>query len=58
MFNGFLFTMPEQRGGGMSLERPVCTELSTRRAAMNVMASAARKSPKAMSKLMDNVSEK
>ncbi|CAM9713417.1 unnamed protein product [Ascophyllum nodosum] len=56
MFNGFLFTMPEQRGaGGMSLKRPVCTELSTRRAAMNVMASAARKSPKAMSTLVDNV---
>ncbi|CAN0312775.1 unnamed protein product, partial [Ascophyllum nodosum] len=48
MFNGFLFTMPEQRGaGGISLKHPVCTELSTRRAAMNVMASAARKSPKA-----------
>ena len=56
MFTGFLFTMPEQRGaGGMSLKRPVCTELSTRRAAMNVMASAARKSPKAMSTLVDNV---
>ena len=56
MFNGFLFTMPEQRGaGGISLKHPVCTELSTRRAAMNVMASAARKSPKAMSSLTDNV---
>ncbi|CAN0434556.1 unnamed protein product, partial [Ascophyllum nodosum] len=58
IFNGILFTtftMPRNRGGGMPLKRPVCTELSTRRAAMNVMASAVRKSPKAMSSLMDNV---
>lgn len=55
VFNGFLFTMPERRGRGMSLERPLCTDLSTRRAALSVLAAAARKSPKAMSILLDNV---
>ncbi|CAM9396814.1 unnamed protein product, partial [Scytosiphon promiscuus] len=55
IFTGFLFTMPEQRGRGMPVERPVCADPSTRRAALNVLASAARKSPKAMSALLDNV---
>ena len=48
--------MPEQRGRGMAVERPVCADPATRRAALNVLASAARKSPKAMSVLLDNVS--
>ncbi|CAN0031666.1 unnamed protein product, partial [Ectocarpus fasciculatus] len=55
IFKGFLFTMPEQRGRGMRVERPVCADPATRRAALNVLASAARKSPKAMSALLDNV---
>lgn len=54
IFTGFLFTMPEKRGRGV--ERPVCTDPATRRAALNVLAAAARKSPKAMSVLLDNVS--
>eukprot|EP00903_Cladosiphon_okamuranus_P009694 g9223.t1 len=58
IFTGFLFTMPEQRRGvsrGLSVERPVCADPATRRAALNVLASAARKSPKAMAALLDNV---
>lgn len=55
LFKGFLFTMPEQRGRGMSVERPVCADPATRRAALHVLASASRKSPKAMSVLLDNV---
>lgn len=47
--------MPEKRGRGMSVERPVCADSATRRAALDVLASAARKSPKAMSTLLDNV---
>lgn len=39
----------------MSVERPVCADPSTRRAALNVLASAARKSPTAMAALLDNV---
>ncbi|CAM9926026.1 unnamed protein product, partial [Choristocarpus tenellus] len=55
IFSDFLFTMPEQRGRGMPVEGPVCTEPMSRRAALSVLAVAARKSPRAMATLLDNV---
>ncbi|CAN0252828.1 unnamed protein product [Discosporangium mesarthrocarpum] len=55
VFSRFLFTMPEQQGKGVKVERPLCTEPVSRRAALSVLAAAARKSPHAMSSLLDNV---
>lgn len=39
----------------MSVERPVCAERDTKIAALDLLAVAARKSPQAMSTLLENV---